>query len=86
MADQKWEEHEKERIASKERLKATWDSIIDKYSCDFGDETDIIDLSTGIPLLSLKIDKFILDNGALDRTPAKPFGSSVDIGSRLISL
>lgn len=53
MADQKWEEHEKERIASKERLKATWDSIIDKYSRDFGDETDVIDLLTGAHSLFL---------------------------------
>jgi hypothetical protein len=83
---EKWDDHEHERIASRERLKATWDSIIDKYSRDFGSETDIIDLESGLYLYSdyhPPLDKFILNNGALDRTPAKPFGQAVEIGKEI---
>lgn len=42
-----------QRTASRERLKATWDSIFEKYSRDFGSETDVVDLESGISGLVL---------------------------------
>lgn len=72
------EQVEHERTASRQRLKATWENIIEKYGRDWGSETD--GMASYNLVIDLETDKIILDNGALERTPVKPFGESVNIG------
>ncbi|KAJ3092210.1 hypothetical protein HK102_009695 [Quaeritorhiza haematococci] len=57
------------RFQAKMRLKATWESILEKYGRDFGDETDEIDLSNGSEVV-------VVDKGFIKKTPVKPIGGS----------
>ncbi|KAJ3322185.1 hypothetical protein HDV06_003245 [Boothiomyces sp. JEL0866] len=66
----KLEKKEKEldflRFKSQFRLKLAWDNIIEKYSKDFEEETDEIDLET---------EKIVIDRGALRKSDPKVFGT-----------
>ncbi|KAK9462795.1 centromere protein Scm3-domain-containing protein [Lipomyces oligophaga] len=45
--DQEWQDIERARLRSTNRLKTAWDMIFEKYGKDLSDQTDVIDIITG---------------------------------------